>query len=89
MGFAEIAASLHALTGNYVRFELSEERQTAFEKRKEALTTLPLLVMPSDEEQYILDTDASETSIGDILSQVQNEKEKVIANASCTYNKPE
>ena len=45
--------------------------------------------MLSDEEQYILDTDASETSIGDILSQLQNGEENAISNASFTYNKPE
>ena len=45
-----------------------------FEKLKEALTTSPILAMPSDEERYIRDTDASEASIGAVLSQVQSER---------------
>ena len=45
--------------------------------------------MPSDERRYILDTDASETSIGAVLSHVQNEEQRVIAYANRTYNKAE
>ena len=45
--------------------------------------------MPTDKERYILDTDASETSIGAVLSQMQNGEERVIASASRTYNKAE
>ena len=87
--FAEVATPLHALTGKYARFEWSEECQLAFEKLKEALTTSSILAMPSDEGRYVLDTDASETSIGGVLSQVQNGEERVIAYASRTYNKAE
>ena len=43
--------------------------------------------MPSDEERYVLDTDASESSIGAVLSQVQNREERAIAYDSRTYNK--
>ena len=51
--------------------------------------TSPILAMPLDEGRYILDTDASEASIGAVLSQVQNEEERAIAYASRTYNKSE
>ena len=84
-----MAAPLHALTGKYARFEWTKDCQFAFEKLKEALTTSPILAMPSDEGRYILDTDASDTSIGAVLSQVQNGEERVIACASRTYNKSE
>ena len=43
----------------------------------------------TDDGRYILDMDASETSIGAVLSQVQNGEERVIAYASRTYNKAE
>ena len=43
--------------------------------------------MPSDDGRYILDPYASETSIGAVLSQVQNGEDWVIAYASRTYNK--
>ena len=88
-GFAEVAAPLHALAGKYAPFEWSEECQLAFEKLKEALTTSPILAMPSDEGRYILDTDASETLFDAVLSQVQNAETRVIAYASRTYNKAE
>ena len=84
-----MAAPHRALAGKYARFKWSEECQLAFENLKEALTTSPILSMPSDEGRYILDTKASETSIGAVLSQVQNGEERVIAYASRTYNKAE
>ena len=67
-GFAVVAAPLHALTGKYAQSEWSEKCQLAFEKLKEALTTSSILVMPSDEGRYILDTEASENSIGAVPS---------------------
>ena len=73
-----MAALLHALTGKYARFEWSEECQLAFKKLKEALTTSLILPMPADDGRYILDTDASETSIGAVLPQVQDGEERVI-----------
>ena len=45
--------------------------------------------MPTDNDPYILDTDASEMLIGAALSQFQNGEEKVISYASRTYNKAE
>ena len=86
-GFAEVTAPRHALTGKYARFEWSKECHFAFEKFKEALTTSPILAMPADEGRYVLDTDASETSIEAVLSQVQNGEERVTVYASRTYNK--
>ena len=45
--------------------------------------------MASDEGRYILDTDTSETSIGVVLSQVQNGEERIIVYASRKYNMAE
>ena len=84
-----MAAPLRALTGKFARFEWSQECQRAFEKLKAALTTSNILAMSSDEGRYILYTDASDTSLGDVLSQVQNGEQRVIAYASRTYNKAE
>ena len=84
-----MAAPLHALTSKYAPFEWSEECQLAFEKLKEALTTSSIPAMPSDDGRFILNMDASETSIGAVLSQVRNWEESVIAFASRTYNKSE
>ena len=51
--------------------------------------TTPLLALPTDEDPYILDTDASHHAIGTVLSQVQAGEERVIAYASRTYSKAE
>ena len=80
--FAHIAEPLHALTGKYARFEWDDKCQTAFEAMKGKLTTSPILCMPRDEGQMVLDTDASDHSIGAVLSQNQDGEEKVIAYAS-------
>jgi transposase InsO family protein len=88
-GFADIAAPLHALTGKGVKFEWRAEQQQAFETLKEKLTTAPVLAMPSNEEPYVLDTDASDIGLGAVLSQIQDGEERPIAFASRTLSKPE
>ena len=80
--FAKVAAPLHELTKNNVRFQWTDRAQEVFERLKQALTTPPILTMPNDEGEFCLDTDASERSIGAVLSQKQGELERVIAYAS-------
>ena len=48
-----------------------------------------VLAMPTDEDTYILDTDASHHAMGAVLSQVKAGEESVIAYASRTYSKVE
>jgi len=88
-GFADTAAPLHALTGKGVHFGWGPEQETAFVTLKEKLTTAPVLGMPENTGQYILDTDASDVGLGAVLSQVQDGEERVIAYASRTLQKPE
>jgi transposase InsO family protein len=88
-GFADIAAPLHALAGKGVHFVWQSTHQKAFDELKRSLTTAPVLAMPDNESPYLLDTDASDTGLGAILSQVQNGEERVIAYASRTLQKPE
>ena len=80
--FAKIAAPLHALTGKNARFQWSGDCQAAFEVLKERLVSTPILAMPRDDGDYRLDTDASNFSIGGVLSQIQDGEERVIAYAS-------
>ena len=87
--FAEIAAPLHELAGKYAKFTWTEKCQHAFDQLKTAQSTSPILAMPTYDDVYILDTDASEQSIGAVLSQVQQQEERVIAYASRTYNNAE
>ena len=68
-------------------YQWSQDCQVAFECLKQALITSPILAMPTDEDRYVLDTDASNHSIGAVLSQIQVGEERVIAYGSRTYNK--
>jgi hypothetical protein len=47
------------------------------------------MAYPEDEGEYILDTDACDVSIGCVLSQIQDGREKVISYASRALNKAE
>ena len=77
--FAEIAAPLQKLTGKGVPFIWTPACQTAFEALKTALISSPILAMPTDDDIYVLDTDASDQSIGAVMSQIQTREERVIA----------
>ena len=70
-------------------FSWSVDRQNAFERLKHCLITTPVLAHPDFTKPFILDTDASGTAIGAVLSQVQDGREKVIAFASRSLNKVE
>jgi len=65
-----------------VKFVWSQEAQAAFDAFKTALTSPPILVMPNDTGEFVIDTDASDKSIGAVLSQSQKGMERVIAYAS-------
>ena len=73
--FAAIAAPLHRLTKKDVKFEWSEECETAFRQLKSLLTEAPVLVYPrfGEGEQFLLETDASGIGLGAVLSQKQND----------------
>ena len=49
----------------------------------------PILAMPQDDAPYTLDTDASDTHLGAVLSQLQEGKERVIAYSSRVLDKAE
>lgn len=82
--FAKKAAPLNRLTQKDHKFEWNDETQKSFEELKQALTEPPILAMPTDDDLFILDTDASNESIGAVLSQRQSGEERVIAYASRT-----
>jgi len=87
--FAAIAAPLHALTGKNRRFELTGQCEEAFQGLKEALVTSPILAMANDGYPFILDTDACDVSMGAVLLQVQNGKERVVACTSRSLSRQE
>lgn len=85
--FSEIAAPLHALTKKGAAFNWTPECQTAFDHLKASLIGADVLALPDDEGQFILDTDASDSAIGAVLSQVQNGEERPVCYASQLYDK--
>jgi transposase InsO family protein len=87
--FSTVASPLTGLTRKDVEFDWTEECEYAFRRLKESLMTAPVLAYPRQHGQFILDTDASNTGIGAVLSQVQQEEEKVIGYASKTLSKSE
>ncbi|KAA3670197.1 uncharacterized protein DEA37_0007786, partial [Paragonimus westermani] len=91
-GFAEIATPLHRLTGKGHSFTWSDKCNASFETLKEKLTTPPILAFPDISDgagKFVLDTDASNVSIGAVLSQETPEVEVVIAYTSRCLDKCE
>ena len=80
-GYSVTAAPLNHLMKKNQRLEWSEECQNAFGELKEALMSPPVLVLPTADDHFILDTDASEESIGAVLSVVRDGHENVVAYA--------
>ncbi|XP_073121713.1 uncharacterized protein [Henckelia pumila] len=77
-GFSSIAVPLTALTKKNSRFVWSSECQRSFDVLKEALTTAPVLAMPSGQGDFVVYTDASKLGLGAVLMQ----RDRVIAYAS-------
>ena len=80
--FSRLADPLYELTKKGQPFTWSPRQQASFEQLKKALTSPPVLSYPTREGLFVLDTDASNVSIGAVLSQVQGGEERVIAYAS-------
>ena len=84
VGFSEMAAPLTRLTKKNEPFFWEVDCQRAFKALKQSLISAPVLGYPSEDpsDRFILDTDASDTAIGCVLSQLQDGEEKVIAYGS-------
>ena len=66
--YAKIARPLHNLTGKK-DWEWGTSQQESFEKLKQALTSAPVLRMPTDEGKYHIEVDSSDFATGAVLSQ--------------------
>ena len=78
--FSVIPRPLSSLTANETELVWTSECQEAFEALKENLIGADVMAFPEDTGQYILDTDACDTGIGAVLSQIQEGQERVIAS---------
>ena len=90
--YAEIVAPLENICNKKTKNKeiiWNDVSNKAFEVLKEKMTTPPVLTIPTQNDHFILDTDASDVATGAVLSQIQNGKERVIAYASHKLNKHE
>jgi len=69
--FAELAAPLNAIDRKNKPFIWTELCEEAFNAIKEALITAPILALPTETGEFVLDTDASAVAISGILQQWQ------------------
>ena len=86
--FSKIARPLNRLTGN-VEWQWGEEERKAFEGLKEAVKTFPVLAVPTDEDPFRVESDASDFAVGAILSQKQEGKWRPIAYFSQSMSQAE
>lgn len=84
--FSQIVEPLQRIVASK-KFVWSVEQEESFAQLKNVLTNAPILSLPRKKGKFILDTDASHSAIGAILSQVQDGEEKVIAYASNKFTK--
>ncbi|GFU09780.1 retrovirus-related Pol polyprotein from transposon 17.6 [Trichonephila clavipes] len=88
-GFSNIARPLYKLTESKQKFQWTKECEDSFLQLKEALTSSPILIYPQPDKPFILDTDASNESVGAVLSQEIDGQERVVAYWSKCLSKPE
>ena len=87
--FAEVARPLYLLTSKGLKFTWTEEHDKAFRTLKKRLLEAPILAFPNFELPFIIDTDASDTALGAVLSQVIDGIEYPIAFESRVLTKTE
>ena len=85
-GYAHIAGPLTNLLKKNQRFVWTEDCQEAFEALKTALTSDPVLALPNERDMFVLDTDAADSSIGAVLSQIQGGEERIVQFAGRRLN---
>ena len=88
-GFAEIAAPLSEMLRKGAKVEATERRLKAFQDLKSFLTSAPLLAMPRDQGEWLVDVDASGKSLGAVCSQWQDGRYRVVEFASRTLSRAE
>lgn len=71
--FSGTVKSLTKLTGNH-KWEWGTDQQEAFETLKEKMMSAPCLVIPNDTGKFRLEADASNSAVGSVLSQEQDDK---------------
>lgn len=87
--YADICAPMYDLANAKGISAWNTCHKEAFEQAKMALCSAPCLSYPDPDGLFVLDTDASDRTIGAVLSQVQEGKEKVFCYSSHVLLKPQ
>ena len=87
--FAQLAASMQALTEKGKLWQRSKPCSEAFLELKKQLVSAPILMIPQFNHEFLLDTDASGQGLGAVLSQRCNDCEHIVAYAIKTVTKSE
>ena len=77
-GFFTLAAPLTALTRKGKKYEWTEKCAKSFQELKDRLTSVPILTLPTENEDFAIYSDALKLGLGVVLMQ----KGKVIVYAS-------
>ena len=85
--FAEVAKPLYRLTSKGVKFTWEKEHEDAFQLLKTRLLQAPILAFPNFRHPFVIDTDASETALGAVLSHIIDGEERPIAYESRVSSK--
>jgi len=80
--FAVLALPLIQLTRKGIPFVWGKEQQVAFDTLRERITQNPILALPDQAGEFILETDASIKGLGDVVSQDFPEGRLPVAFAS-------
>lgn len=70
-GFAKIAVPLMDLLKKEKRWKWTLTQQNTFDKLKRRITSAPILQAPDMKLPFIVTTDASDTAVGEVLSQMK------------------
>ena len=80
--YSKVAEPLTNLTSKDKEWSWGDKEQKAFETLREAVTTAPIVAYPDFDKPFWIKTDASGGSVGYVLTQFHNEKERVISYGS-------
>ena len=83
--FTTIAKPLHKLAERSAAFNWTRECKRSFLQLKEKLTSSPVLAFPNFNRTFVLDTDASNTGIGAVLSQMQRTEVRKLLHMPVDY----
>ena len=81
--FVNIAKPLHYLTERTVMFKWTDDCQAAFDELRNWLMSTPILAFLDYTKCFMLDTDASDSGLGAVLSQLDEEGAEHVRSGLC------